>query len=236
MAFWTPRRPAPAPRPSGLGLAAGCAAGASLCLAAHAADSPEHPLLKGCAHQAPACLEVLEARALRAQASVARRSGAQLTVVPGSGLAPLNFQDQAGDALVYRYLGPLPGTDLHLVAQLAQGGAVRFQPVGPGMGAGVRLNAPPWPSPDGRLLGVAVAATAGQVGQLALWGRVGPQWRMQYSFDPDPGMGFEFKGWRADGAALRLAWHCPRQAGATQLRDGPYGWDLVPPPPAHCGD
>jgi hypothetical protein len=211
---------------------------AACCASAQAAssDAPEHPLLKGCASAAPACAEVLEAHALKAHASVARRSGHQLWVTVIPGLAPLPLSDLPADALVYRYLGPLPGTDLHLVVQIPQHGAPRYVPLGPGMAGTVRFNAPPWPSPDGRWLAVAVAASGGQVGQLALWGRVGPQWRMQYSFDPDPGMGFEFRGWRADGAAMRLAWQCPKQSGATQLRDGPYGWDLVPPPPAHCGD
>lgn len=213
-------------------LAWGCAAWAR----AATPEPPEHPLLKGCASVVAACVEVLEAHALQAHAAVARRSGNQLWVTPIPGLAPLQLSDQPADAVAYRYLGPLPGTDLHLVVQLPRQGAPRYLPLGPGMAGTVRLNAPPWPSPDGRLLAVAVAARAGQVGQLALWGRVGPQWRMQYSFDPDPGMGFEFKGWRGDGAALRLAWHCPQQTGTTQLRDGPYGWDLVPPPPGRCGN
>jgi len=204
---------------------------------ATSSDGPEHPLLKGCLAQAWAqCTANQEARALKAHAARARRDGAVLWLTLGPGHMPMRWDDDATGAMAYRYLGPLAGTELHLVAQLGQGGTARFQPVGPGMAATVKLNAAPWPSPDGRLLAVAVAATTGQVGQLALWGRVGPQWRMLYSFDPDPGMGFEFKSWRTDGAALRLAWHCPQQSGATQLRDGPYGWDLTPPPPAHCGD
>jgi hypothetical protein len=200
-------------------------------------DGPEHPLLKGCAADTlPLCAADLEARALKAHASQARRDGHVLSLTQGPAKLPMRLDDDATGAVAYRYLGPLAGTELHLVMQWVRGGPARFQPVGPGMASTVKLNAPPWPSPDGRLLGVAVAAGPGQVGQLMLWGRVGPQWRMLYSFDPDPGMGFEFKGWRADGAALRLAWHCPQQGGATQLRDGPYGWDLTPPPPAHCGD
>ena len=203
---------------------------------AASSDGPEHPLLKGCdADALPQCAAGLEARALKAHAAQVRRHGhvLWLTLV---GSLPMRLDDDATGAATYRYLGPLAGTGVPVGMQWGTGGAARFQPVGPGMAATVKLNAAPWPSPDGRLLGVAVAARPGQVGQVALWGRVGGQWRMLYSFDPDPGMGFEFKGWRADGAALRLAWHCPQQSGATQLRDGPYGWDLTPPPPAHCGD
>lgn len=198
-------------------------------------DAPGHPLLKACAPTTRACAERLEAQAIKAQATVARRAGPQLWLSTVAGQAPLQLSDQADGALVYRYLGRLPGTDLHLVAQIPQHGAPRYLPLGPGMAGTVRFNAPPWPSADGRWLAVAVAASGEQVGQLALWGRVGSHWRLQYNFDPDPGMGFEFRGWRADGAALRLGWHCPQHSGATQLRDGPYGWDLVPPPPAHCG-
>lgn len=220
------------------------AALATLCgPAAGAADAlPAHPLLKGCDDPADAaCVARLETLALQVHADSARRDGTSLWVTPGPGQAPVRLDDDDGGG--WRYLGPLAGTGLQLVQQTAADQAPRYRLLGPGVASGQRLDAPPWPSPDGRLLAVAALPHDAQAGSLALWSRVGSQWRLLYRLEPAPGLGFAVKAWRADGAALRLAWRCEGgsgrsgrsgRSGNTQLRDGPYGWDLVPPPPDHC--
>jgi hypothetical protein len=204
-----------------------------VCLGARAAGaSPTHPLLQGCGNApTPACVDRLEARALKAP--LARREAGVLRLSLGQG-EPQLLADAANGSLRYRYLGPLAGTDLQLVATVTPMARAGFVLVGTGVSGALRLPAAPWPSPGGLLFAVAASAQGDEPGGLQLWHRVGSQWRLLMRFDPPPGMGFEVQGWRADGAALHLGWECPGHRGTTQLRDGPFGWDLVPQPPPAC--
>lgn len=181
-----------------------------------------------------ACLDQLETTALRDSAGAAQREGPQLTLQ--FGLQPAaRFVDRG--PLIHRYLGRLDGVLLHLVRAWAPNQLPSYWLVGESGQAPLKIDALPSPAPGGRHFVVASG------GALALYQRSGPRWSLQYRFDAPQGLSWAVKGWRADAAAVRLEWiwpeaptACRGQApqGVLQLRDGPYGWDLVPEAPKRC--
>jgi hypothetical protein len=189
-----------------------------------------------------ACAASAETRALREASARARREGASLFLTRADGA--MRFDDVAGHQR-HRYLGPLDNTGLDLVAGWRDG-HTHFWLVDPASARVLQAGALPWPSPDGRLLVVAAPTLGAQGGTLDLYLHAGPRWSRLYRLEAPPGVGFEFQSWRADGAAVRLAWIRRSVAGAKattgsdacsgtiQLRDGPYGWDLVPELPDRC--
>ena len=198
-----------------------------------AAETPVgHPLLRDCGANGM-CTSAQEARALADPQAAARRERGVLRV--GRDEARLQHFDDT-EAGRFLYLGPLGETGLHLVQWLQAGQPARYRLAGPGSPPDLVLDAAPWPSADGRLIAVAVPAGNGAAGSLTVLQRVGVAWRLLYRYEPAPGLGFAFRGWRADGAAMRLDWACAAHSGVTpvQLRDGPFGWDLVPPTPPAC--
>lgn len=127
---------------------------------------------------------------------------------------------------------PLAGTGLQLQDVPTEGQAMRYRLQGPGA-PGLILDGPPWPAPGGRLLVVATLAQDGQAGGVLLLGRVGTAWRLLYRFEAVGRLGFVFRGWRSDAVSARLDAVCGSGAPTViHLRDGPYGWDLTPPPAA----
>jgi hypothetical protein len=183
------------------------------------------------------CADKAEALALAATGSQARRQGGLLTVNLASGTQ--RWEDQPAAGHRHRYLGELDKTGLALLAGLRSGQPMYWL-IDPASGRVLEAPSLPWPSPDGRLVLVAVPERAGTGGSLTLYLRTANRWTRQYLFEAPPGLGFSFRSWRMDSAAVRLVW--ARRAaegrtgcdGLTQLRDGPYGWDLVPEPPAAC--
>lgn len=196
--------------------------------------------LQGACPQWDDCAASAETKALREAQPRARRDGMRLTIAQANGT--LQFDDVAGQKR-HRYLGPLDNTGLDLVAGWRDGRA-HYWLADPASARVLEASALPWPSPDGRLLVMAAPAVGEQGGTLDLYLHAGPRWSRLYRLEAPRGVGFEFLSWRADGAAVRLAW-TRRSAGAAgtgsdtcsgaiQLRDGPYGWDLVPELPDHC--
>jgi len=181
-----------------------------------------------------ACLAQLETVALQSSAGAARRDGAQLTLQ--FGLHPVaRFADQ--QPVAHLYLGRLDGLLLHLVRAAQSGRPSRWWLVGENGQAPLMVDALPVAAPGGRHFVVANGNS------LALYQRSGPRWSLQYRLDAAPGLSWGVKGWRADAAAVKLEWiwpdapaACAGQApqGLLQLRDGPYGWDLVPEAPRRC--
>jgi hypothetical protein len=181
-----------------------------------------------------ACLTRLEAAALRDSSGAVQREGPALTLQ--FGLQPAaRFADQG--PLTHRYLGRLDGVQLHLVRAWAPNQLPYYWLVSEGGQAPLKVDALPTPGPGGRHFVVANGAG------LALYQRSGARWSLQYRFDAPPGLSWAVRGWRADAAAVRLDWiwpeapsACHGQAaqGSLQLRDGPYGWDLLPPAPTRC--
>ena len=183
------------------------------------------------------CADKAEAQALSVAGGRARRQGSVLTLNLASG--PQRWEDQPTAGQRYRYLGELDKTGLDLLAGLRAGQPLYWL-VDPASGRLLEAPALPWPSPDGRLIMVAVPERPGEGGSVRLYLRSASRWARQYLFEAPPGLGFGFRSWRMDSAAVRLHW-ARRGAdgrtacdGLTQLRDGPYGWDLVPEPPAAC--
>lgn len=181
-----------------------------------------------------ACLAQLEAAAVRDSAGAVRREGPQLSLQ--FGLQPaVRFADQG--PLSHQYLGRLDGVLLHVVRGAQAGHPSRYWLVGESGQAPLQVDALPSAAPGGRHFVVASGNA------LALYQRSGPRWSLQFRFEAAPGLSWAVKGWRADAAAVRLEWlwpearsACAGQAtqGSLQLRDGPYGWDLVPEPPHAC--
>ncbi len=181
-----------------------------------------------------ACLSRLEAQALRESGGAVRREGHELVVQPGS-RAPARFVDQP--PLSHRYLGRLEGLQLHAVRVEGVGQRAAWWLVDDAGQPPLKVDALPVPGPGGRHFVVV----DGNV--LSLYQRSGPRWALVIRFDAAPGLVWTVKGWRADEAAVRLEWTwpegpaaCAGQAaqGQLQLRDGPYGWDLVPEAPRRC--
>ena len=183
------------------------------------------------------CADKAEAQALAATAGRARRQGSVLALSLSSG--PQRWEDLAAAGHRYRFLGELDKTGLTLLAGLRAGQPLYWL-IEPDSGRVLEAPMVPWPSPDGRLILVAVPDRPDAGGSLTLYLRSASRWTRQYLFEAPSGLGFSFRSWRMDSAAVRLVW--ARRAtegragceGLTQLRDGPYGWDLVPEPPMAC--
>lgn len=181
-----------------------------------------------------ACLARLEAQALRESGGSVSREGQELVVQPGS-RAPARFIDQP--PVTHRYLGRLERLQLHAIRVEAPGQRAAWWLVGEAGQPPLKVEALPVPGPLGRHFMVVDG------NGLSLYQRSGARWSLAFRFDAAPGLSWAFKGWRADEAAVRLEWiwpeaatGCPGQAaqGQLQLRDGPYGWDLVPEAPHRC--
>jgi hypothetical protein len=181
-----------------------------------------------------ACLVQLESAAVRGSAGAVQRDGAQLTL--RFGLHPeARFLDQP--PLTHRYLGRLDGVLLHVVRAAQPNQLPAYWLVSETAQLPLKVAALPVAAPGGRHF-VVVSGNA-----LSLYQRSGPRWSLQYRFDAPSGLSWAVKSWRADAAAVRLEWlwpeapsACAGQAaqGTVQLRDGPFGWDLVPQPPHRC--
>ncbi len=217
----------------GWGAVSTAAAAWSLAVAATPAGAVTVEAVQHCGADG-ACLAQLEAAGLRDSAGAVRRDGGQLTLQFGL-QAPTRFVDQA--PVSHLYLGRLDGVLLHLVRAAQPGRPSRWWLVGESGQAPLAVDALPVAGPGSRHFVVAAGHT------LALYQRAGPRWSLQYRYEAAPGLSWLVKGWRADAAAVRLEWiwpegpsACAGQAaqGQLQLRDGPYGWDLVPEPPRRC--
>lgn len=219
------------------GAIAGALSGALVAVALAAAPGSARAValetLQHCGAE-PACLAQLEHAAIRESGGAAKREGLQLTLQFGLN-PPARFVDQP--LLVHTYVGRLDGMALHVVRASSPAQRALFYLIGESDQAPLRVEALPVPGPGGRNFVVANGNT------LTLYQRSGARWALQYRFEAAQGLIWAVKGWRADAAAVRLEWLWPeapaacqgQQAqGALQLRDGPYGWDLVPPPPARC--
>lgn len=180
------------------------------------------------------CLSQLEATGIRESGGAVRRDGGQITLQFGL-QPPARFSDEPPVAHIY--VGRLDGILLHVVRATAPGKLPVWWLVGESGQQPLKVDALPNPAPGGRQFVVAAGNT------LALYQRSGPRWSLQYRLEAPPGLGWAVKGWRPDAAAVRLEWiwpeapsACAGQAaqGQLQLRDGPYGWDLVPQPPRRC--
>lgn len=185
-----------------------------------------HPLLGGCADPlTPDCAERLEHRALQSHAELARRESGQLQLSP-----PTDAARSPGT----RWLGPLGDSGLQLLVEFPPAQLPAYRLAGEGAPP-LALPGPAWPAPGGRLL-ISTGTLAEGQPVVVLLGRVESRWRVLLRQEALPGGRLAFVGWRADGAAARLQWSCRgTPALALQLRDGPYGWDWVPPLPSRCG-
>ncbi|MBQ0930581.1 hypothetical protein [Ideonella alba] len=185
-----------------------------------------HPLLGSCAEPlTPDCAERLESRALQAHGEQARRESGQLSLSP-----PVD----AARPPTVRWLGPLADSGLDLLVEFPPGQPPAYRLAGEGAPP-LRLPGPAWPAPGGRLL-ISTGTLAEDQPVVVLLGRVESRWRVLLRQEASPGGRLSFIGWRNDGAAARLQWQCRGgSALALQLRDGPYGWDWVPPLPSRCG-
>lgn len=232
------------------------AAPAALTVAGPAGSSAEalHLALDRCSGPAPdACLEALERTALAQAAGAVQREGHVLVLATQAG--PVRFDDHrpaTGQAPGYaaterhRYLGRLNEVDAHWVLALPPGApleAARYWLVSDAGPPVLALEELPWPSPGGRLLVFARAVAGPRPSVLGLYMKAGTRWSLVYRYEAPAGLNYQFRSWRNDGAAVRLEWErtgaaraCATQAGSgsIQLRDGPYGWDLVAPVPASC--
>lgn len=221
-----------------------------------AAGSAEalHLAVDRCAGPTPDdCLAALERTALAQSAGQVRRDGAVLVVNTQAG--PVNFDDArpaTGQAPGYapterhRYLGRMNEVDAHWVLALPPGAPLEAARVWLVADAGppvLALEDLPWPSPGGRLLVLTRAVAGPRPSVLALYMKAGTRWSLAYRYEAPAGLNYQFRSWRNDGAAVRLEWErtgaardCATLAGSgsIQLRDGPYGWDLVAPVPASC--
>lgn len=198
---------------------------------AGAQPGPEHPLLGACAPVPDeACAARLEARALALHGAV--REGGRLRTAQGVALA----EDPPDEPPRHRLLGPLGDSGLWLLWRRS-GEQTAFVTAGPGA-LPLAWRSPPWPAPGGRHLLVAPPAAPAEDALLALLEQAGGRWRLVWRLDGPPALGYEGVEWRQDGASVRLRWRCASGSpgGAVRLRDGPYGWDLVPAlPPSPCG-
>lgn len=197
------------------------------------------------------CLDAREVAALSAPARPHRsghgqREGALLRL-RAPGRPSVDFLD--GPEGHHRAIGPLDptGTDW-LIAQwplLPPGGAlqaadVQFTLASLASGQRLTVDAPPWPAPDGHLMVTVAPGPPSEGDRLALLQRSGTRWSQVFRYDAPAGLQLSFRRWRADSAALHLHWQraarpdCPAAEGAIQLRDGPFGWDFVPPLPPLC--
>jgi hypothetical protein len=234
-AFAAPAPPAPAAPPAGSAEAL-------------------HRELDRCAVPNPdECLADLEHTALQQATAEVRREGSTLVVSTQAG--PVRFDDTrpaTGQAPGYaaterhRYLGRMNEVDAHWVLALPPGApleAARYWLVSDAGTPVLALEDLPWPSPGGRLLALARAVAGPRPSVVALYVKAGVRWSLAYRYEAPPGLNYQFRSWRNDAAAVRLEWERTGSAracamlpgsGSIQLRDGPYGWDLVAPVPASC--
>jgi hypothetical protein len=190
-----------------------------------------------------ACAGRHERLALAQAPGRAERHGAELRLRNGSEPGP-GYSDReadpAGPGRHAYYLGSLDGLDADLVLILADGQAPQFDWLAAGSPSPLPLPALPSPSADGRWLLVVSAPDNGAQASITLVQKVGARWSQQFRYEPPAGLRYNFLGWRSDAAAVRLAWRrevatgCGPRQGLIQLRDGPYGWDFFPAPPAAC--
>lgn len=183
------------------------------------------------------CAAARESTALIQAPGVASRLATRLQLNLG-GSAPLQITDAADGSRQHFLLGPLADTDAWLLALIEADRPARFLLVSSGNAQPLHLADLPWAAPGGRLLAV-VDESPDQAGNVALLQRAGKRWMQIFRYEPPAELRFQFKGWRADGAALKLGWQrkpspCKPSEGLIQLRDGPYGWDFVPALPASC--
>lgn len=223
----------PCPLPTRLPRCAAAVASTALavvlgCGATPTAQAATHPLLEGCPEPLrPDCAERLESRALQAHADLARRESGQLSLSPPPGASAPRPPPNA------RWLGPLADSGLQLLVEWGPDQTALWRLAGDGAPP-LPLPGPPWPAPGGRLL-ISVGMLAEDVPVVVLLGRVESRWRVLLRQEAPPGGRLELVNWRADAAAARLLWFCRgAPALAIQLRDGPYGWDWVPPLPSRC--
>ncbi len=187
------------------------------------------------------CLQIRETRALTEASGSVSRNAARLTLQRPDA-PPVAFTDDATSR--HHFLGAVDELQASLVLQLVPEQPARVWLV-PAQGQPMRLDSLPVPAPGGRLLAVvgtgdaaAGDAPGSATSRISLWQRAGLRWSRQFSFSAPEGVQFQWRSWRADAAAARLDWqrqgHCGPSQGSVQLRDGPYGWELYPEPPAAC--
>jgi hypothetical protein len=195
-------------------------------LGSTAAQAAGHPLLDPCPEPlTPECAGRLEDRAMQVHADLARRESGTLRLSP-----PL---DASAPAPGTRWLGPLGDSGLQLLAEFAPGQPAIYRLAGAGAPP-LALPGPAWPAPGGRLL-ISMGTPGTGPAAVVLLGRVDTRWRVMMRQETTPGVQLSFVGWRSDAAAARLQWTCRGKATRViQLRDGPYGWDWVPPLPSDC--
>jgi hypothetical protein len=200
------------------------------------------------------CAASLEAHWLQRRHNPIQRQGLQL-IAHWPGAKPMVLVDDSPGAAPV-LVGPLsPDNDSWLIALWPfKANRPRYALAYAGANNALHLAGLPWPAPHGRLFvtlddtltsGADTPAAPGQGHSVDLWQRSGARWSRLVHYEAGAGLTFSVKGWRADGAAVRLLWQaqpgeCSRgplsaTAGELQLRDGPYGWDFVPTPPAVCG-
>lgn len=225
---------------TGLLLAAGMASAAAL---------EPAPLWWAQCREAASPLPCLAAREVAVLSASARgqREGALLRLQAPE-RPSVDFLD--GPEGQYRAVGPLDrhGTDW-LIAQwpllppgvALQAADVHFTLAALASGQRLALDAPPWPAPDGHLMITVDQRAATEGSRIALLQRSGTRWSQVFRYDAPTGLQLSFRRWRTDSAALHLHWRrsarpdCPAAEGPIQLRDGPFGWDFVPPLPPPCG-
>lgn len=192
---------------------------------------------QSCPHpDTSACVAARETQALAEHTLTARRVGAQLQL--RLGYTPGRWTTLANDGQT-RYLGELDDSGLHVLLVQTPGQASQFKLVSRLGSLPLTLDAPPALSPDGLRLVVVAQPASDRPGSITLWQRVGARWAQKLRLEPGSDLGYQFDGWRQDGAAVRLRWqrmaaNCAPQSGRSQLRDGPFGWDLYPEAPAPC--
>ncbi|OYT89559.1 MAG: hypothetical protein CFE46_03900 [Burkholderiales bacterium PBB6] len=187
------------------------------------------------------CLQIRETRALTEASGSVSRNAARLTVQRPDA-PPVAFTDDSTSR--HHFLGAVDELQASLVLQQGPEQPARVWLV-PAQGQPLKLDNLPVPAPGGRLLAVVGTgevvvgdAPGSATSRISLWQRAGARWSRQFSFSAPEGVQFQWRSWRADAAAARLDWqrqgHCGPSQGSVQLRDGPYGWELYPEPPAAC--
>ncbi|MEK8044882.1 hypothetical protein [Ideonella margarita] len=187
------------------------------------------------------CLQIRETRALTEASGSVSRNAARLTVQRPDA-PPVAFTDDSTSR--HHFLGAVDELQASLVLQQLPEQPARVWLV-PAQGQPLKLDNLPVPAPGGRLLAVVGTGEAAgsdapgsATSRISLWQRAGARWSRQFSFSAPEGVQFQWRSWRADAAAARLDWqrqgHCGPSQGSVQLRDGPYGWEFYPEPPAAC--
>jgi hypothetical protein len=182
------------------------------------------------------CVATRESQVLAEQADTVRRVDGQLLMQQDT--TPRRWAQVASDAST-RYLGELDNSPFSLLLVQAAGQAPQFKLVSRQGALPIALDAPPVLSPDGLRMVVVASPQAGRTGSLTLWQRLGTHSAQKFRLETDTALGYSFEGWRQDGAAVRLRWQrlgasCAPETGRSQLRDGPFGWDVYPPAPTPC--